>query len=214
MWNKRLQERLNAKGWTAAELARQSGLPYDNVMKYLKGRVAAPRGDAMEKLACALGTTSAWLSHGIDATAGIPSNVVSNATITFVKVVTMRDVASTGGDVAAVAGLPEKTVALATVSEKSFGVLIEDNAMSPLINPGDVAIIDPTQPPIPGKYVLALLGSRQPLRAVVRRYRPADADQTADLSLLAENSDFPIERISSDRPGRIVGRVMHIIKQL
>lgn len=60
-WVTRLNERFAATGWSKSRLAKESGVPYDNVLKYLAGSVAQPRGDQLEKLAAALGTTEAYL---------------------------------------------------------------------------------------------------------------------------------------------------------
>lgn len=60
-WHERLSERFEATGWGKAELARRSGVDYNSVLKYLAGQVKQPRGDIMEKLAKALGTTEAAL---------------------------------------------------------------------------------------------------------------------------------------------------------
>lgn len=48
------------KGWTQAELARQSGLPRDSVSTYIRGLVM-PTGESLEKLAAALDVKSEHL---------------------------------------------------------------------------------------------------------------------------------------------------------
>ena len=65
-WNKRLLDSLELKGWTKAELQRRSGVPYDNILKYLAGKVDQPRGDILAKLAEALEVDALWLEKGVD----------------------------------------------------------------------------------------------------------------------------------------------------
>lgn len=64
-WASRLQETFAGTGWSKVELARRSGVPYDNVNKYLAGKVDKPRGDTLTALAKALGVEPLWLEKGI-----------------------------------------------------------------------------------------------------------------------------------------------------
>ncbi|WMT85599.1 helix-turn-helix domain-containing protein [Pelagibacterium sp. 26DY04] len=66
-WFERLQARMDELGWSKAELSRRSGVPYDSVNKYLRGNIEQPRGDAIDRLAGAIGKTVLWLRDGIDA---------------------------------------------------------------------------------------------------------------------------------------------------
>lgn len=65
-WITRLQNKFNDTGWTKAELARRSNVPYDNVNKYLAGKVDKPRGETLTALARALDVSVLWLEKGID----------------------------------------------------------------------------------------------------------------------------------------------------
>lgn len=64
-WDQRLSDALRAKGWSKTELARRSGVAYDNVLKYVSGKVDQPRGDTLDKLADALDVERLWLSEGL-----------------------------------------------------------------------------------------------------------------------------------------------------
>lgn len=64
MWWTRIEQEMNRRGWTAAQLARESGVPVESLYKYLKGNVANPRGDAIEKLAEALDLDPVWVRTG------------------------------------------------------------------------------------------------------------------------------------------------------
>lgn len=63
-WHERLERKRLEKGISGAELGRLSGIKYDNVMKYLRGKVERPRGDTLSRLAGALGTTEKFLLYG------------------------------------------------------------------------------------------------------------------------------------------------------
>lgn len=71
-WSDRLSEEMQALGWNKAELARRSGIPYDSINKYLRGDIDQPRGDAMERLAKAIGRDVLWLRDGIE-TGAVPA---------------------------------------------------------------------------------------------------------------------------------------------
>ena len=63
-WGERLKTATDEKGWTAAELSRRSGVPIENIKKYMQGSVDNPRGNVIAKLAAALDKPAVWLSHG------------------------------------------------------------------------------------------------------------------------------------------------------
>lgn len=65
-WKQRLNEVFLETGWSKAELARRSGVSYDNVIKYTSGLVDQPRGDTLKRLADALGVDVLWLEKGLD----------------------------------------------------------------------------------------------------------------------------------------------------
>lgn len=75
-WWERLQQRADELGWSKAELGRRAHVSYDNINKYLRGDVAQPRGDAIDKLAAAIGKPALWLRDGIDV--GSPAELVAN----------------------------------------------------------------------------------------------------------------------------------------
>lgn len=72
-WDQRLREAFEEKGWKKAELARRSGVSYDNINKYLAGQVKQPRGDIMDKLARALNLDPLYLARGVDPATGSTS---------------------------------------------------------------------------------------------------------------------------------------------
>jgi len=67
-WATRLRQKFAATGWSKVKLAKEAGVSYDSVLKYLDGKVEQPRGDILDRLAKAVGTTAIWLEHGLDDT--------------------------------------------------------------------------------------------------------------------------------------------------
>ena len=75
-WHDRLRQIAEAKKLSMADLSRLSGVPYDSVNKYMRGDIDKPRGDALEKLARALGTTRLFLQEGLTDAKLLPSTPV------------------------------------------------------------------------------------------------------------------------------------------
>ena len=69
----RLQEALDMRGMTAAELAVISGIQKSSLSRYLKG-TNIPRGNAIAKMAAALDVTPSWLL-GYDSPLKVSINV-------------------------------------------------------------------------------------------------------------------------------------------
>lgn len=63
-WNERLKRIVEDQDISMAELHRRSGVPYDSINKYLRGDVDNPRGNALARLAEAVGTTETFLRTG------------------------------------------------------------------------------------------------------------------------------------------------------
>ena len=64
-WADRLRAGFERSGWSKMELHRRSGVSYDNIAKYLDGKVEKPRGDQIEQLARALDLDPIWVETGI-----------------------------------------------------------------------------------------------------------------------------------------------------
>lgn len=63
-WSERLRQAMTWKGWGASELARRTDIEPSLLYKYIHGRVAQPRGDALTRLATAMGVNEQWLRDG------------------------------------------------------------------------------------------------------------------------------------------------------
>lgn len=61
-WSRRLQQECDARGWGPSELSRAvPGLSHDSAKKYLRGKVAQPRGNKLPAIAAAMGLRLQWL---------------------------------------------------------------------------------------------------------------------------------------------------------
>lgn len=63
-WSDRAKARMEALGLSAADLSKTAEVPYDQVLKQLKGLVDNPRGETMKRLAEALQMTEKELRFG------------------------------------------------------------------------------------------------------------------------------------------------------
>ncbi|MBZ7923131.1 helix-turn-helix domain-containing protein [Ensifer adhaerens] len=95
-WWKRLDERRKELGWNKAELSRRSGIPYDNINKYLRGDIDQPRGDVLETLAETVKRPLLWLRDGIDAAQSeltlVPGRMVAAPVVGRVEAGAFREV--------------------------------------------------------------------------------------------------------------------------
>lgn len=95
-WWKRLDERRKELGWNKAELSRRSGIPYDNINKYLRGDIEQPRGDVLDTLARTIKRPLLWLRDGIEVAQSeltlMPGRMVAAQVVGRVEAGTFREV--------------------------------------------------------------------------------------------------------------------------
>ena len=205
-WSKRLNRAIEAKGWKPADLMRVSGVSKELIYKYVHGKVDQPRLPVVTQIANTLGVSVAWLTHGDD----LPLERSSTVGLRRVPVLTLQQVASLGPrgrfiDAASGEFVPVPDDA----GPRSAGIRINDDAGHPVFQIGDIIIVDPDVAPVPGRYVLAIVGGV----AMVRRYRPTSAAPKAPVELVAEHRDFPTVLLTPDN-GYIVGRVVKRISDI
>lgn len=63
-WWQRVEAKRKERGWSKAELARRARISPTNMTKYLAGKVAQPRGDAIQRIAQALDVNTLSLLWG------------------------------------------------------------------------------------------------------------------------------------------------------
>lgn len=208
-WNERLALKMRELGWSMRELHRRSGVPYDSIKKYLDGAVAQPRGDIMGKLASAVGVTTLWLQHGLDVR---HDSTDTNLGVQRLPIVRLGEVAAVGLSQALTTALASgRTVpAINHMGPRVYAVLIEDDSNAPVLRPGDYVLCDPDAPPIPGKFVVASVGTQ----ALLRRYRETTvgASGKPTIELCPENPNFPT--VGGKAKVVILGRVTHHVRAL
>jgi SOS-response transcriptional repressor LexA len=96
-------------------------------------------------------------------------------------------------------------VRLEHASDRTIGVVVEEEDMMDAIGPGDHVFLAPELEPQPGDYVLAKLDDEE--KVVFRKYRPRQRDRGGVLivELAPLNEDHPTYVIDSKRSGRILG---------
>lgn len=211
-WHQRLQEALDRKGWKRPQLASASGVSIDKLNKYAQGRVAAPRGDTIQRLAAALDVSVHWLAYGVTGDgAGSGSQSENLLPLSRLPVVPLAQVAKYFNSRAGVA-LPEHWVEHIDVPRqygpRSIGVRADDDSMAPKIPRGAVVVCDPDASPEPGRYVVIL--NTRTNEAKIRRFRLLEAGK--DLcELIPENTDYPKSRVHLAKDGLMIGRVVWIM---
>lgn len=122
-WAARLQATFNKKGWTKAELARRANVSYDNVNKYLAGKVDKPRGQTLSALAHALGVDELWLEKGID-----QDNPI--------RMVHLKGYIGAGGHIEALETGPEEIEAPADSHPDTVAAQIRGDSQLPVLQDG------------------------------------------------------------------------------
>ncbi len=204
-WHIRLNQRLSELGWTKAELARRSDVSYERIIKYLHGDVDNPRGDVLEQIANAVGIPLKILLFGEDSKSNTQFQPVET---NFIPLISMDDLSNAAFGKSFkkfLADVEETTAVDISVSQDSFGVILNDNSMLPIFKPGDVVVCDPDMDVAPGDLVFAKLDELK--QVIFRRIRPKQADpKVGPVELAATNPDFPIVSIRSKKKGFVIGR--------
>ena len=100
------------------------------------------------------------------------------------------------------------------VSTDAFALVVESDSMAPEFLPGDRIVVDPSDTPKPGNYVVAKLDARD--QATFKKYRPRgyDAEGREVIELAPLNSDWPTLYIDAQNPGHIIGPVVEHRRKL
>lgn len=188
-WVDRLNLWLANSGWTVAEYARRAGISVDSVHKYLDGKVAQPRGNAMARLAAPFGKTEIQLRYGLDNTSGEAQIPLLTANEIGTLDPATRFVAREGRSVSVLSN---------NVGPNWFGVVVPDNACAPKIVKGAIAYCDPDVIVAPGDYVIARVPGVS--IGVCRRYRKTGGRDPTRFELHPENDDFPVYESTPEAP--------------
>lgn len=194
-WNQRLNEVFTQTGWSKAELSRRSGVPYDNVNKYLAGRVEKPRGNTLPLLARALNVDPLWLEHGVE------PELMDVPVLSMVSASNLRDQPGvTQADIdrwIRVADLPRGDWVALAVEGDSMNLIAPDGSII-LVNRADDVLID-------GRYYIFSVSHGA---ATFKRYR-RNPDR---LQPYSTNPDHPSIPVDGDL--YVFGRVRRVIHDL
>jgi SOS-response transcriptional repressor LexA len=94
------------------------------------------------------------------------------------------------------------------VGADTFALAVHGNSMEDTFHDGDKIIVDPDVSPQPGDFVVAKLDDLA--EATFKKYRPrgTDAEGQPMIDLVPLNEDWPVLKIDSRNPGRIIGTVI------
>jgi len=178
----RIRLRRKSLQLTQKQLAQQVKVSHVAISQWEKEETL-PRGENLLRLAEALGCTPAYLIDGD----GPVFSENSWAGLHQIPLLSQRDVAQWLNDASSVRHelLMHNDMAL---SQQSFAIRVEEQAMTPAILRGDVVIIDPSLAPQPGDCVLAM----QQQNALLRTWRQRGSeDGVMQFELAPVNINFP-----------------------
>lgn len=150
----RLKQIMFFKRIRQADIVERTGFQKSNVSRYVAGKTK-PNGEALAKLAAALGVSPEWLiGEGPDLT----RDELARMSLTYTQA-SARQV-NVLGDVAAGVPIPAQEDIVGSVyTEKDvFALRIKGDSMSPRIMDGDVVLVDQKACPEDGDVVIALVG--------------------------------------------------------
>ncbi|MCJ7926421.1 MAG: helix-turn-helix domain-containing protein [Pantoea vagans] len=196
----RIRLRRKSLQLTQKQLAQQVKVSHVAISQWEKEETL-PRGENLLRLAEALGCTPAYLIDGD----GPVFSENSWAGLHQIPLLSQRDVAQWLNDASSVRHelLMHNDMAL---SQQSFAIRVEEQAMTPAILRGDVVIIDPSLAPQPGDCVLAM----QQQNALLRTWRQRGSEEgVAQFELAPVNINFP-ELHSSRDSLKLIGTLVEL----
>lgn len=214
-WSDRLNAAMKERGWNKAELARRSGLSYDSVNKYLRGNIDQPRGDAMERLAKAVGKDLLWLRDGIDpgtapakvpGLVGIPDLAIFGGLGGGGLVEVMADEAGMPLDADQLRGywtFPEYMMAGFRNLRRIYAWEVRGDSMEPTLAGGSVVFVDMSQDRLPPDDIYAIdYGDG----LMVKRLKLVPRSDR--VSVISDNERYGVDELMRDEVhvyGRVVG---------
>ncbi|WP_336755498.1 helix-turn-helix domain-containing protein [Pantoea sp. USHLN298] len=196
----RIRHRRKNLGLTQKQLAEQVKVSHVAISQWEKEETL-PRGENLLRLSESLGCAPAYLIDGD----GPVFSESGFAGLHQIPLLNQRDVVPWLNDATSVKCdlLMHNDMAL---SQQSFALRVEEQAMTPAIRRNDVVIIDPAVSPLPGDSVLAL----QQNSALLRTYRQRSSESgVVQFELAPENIDFPL--LHSRRDGiKLAGTLVEL----
>ncbi len=98
------------------------------------------------------------------------------------------------------------------LGENTFALRVKDESMEPELKINDILIIDPSQEPNPGGFVVAQLEDSQAV--IVRRYKQLSAKKNHEYELVAINDAWANICVDSEVKSKLVGPVINLSRRL
>lgn len=196
-FSKRLKEAMRIRNMNQAELSQKSGISKSSLSEYLKGKYEAKQ-TGLFNLAKALDVNEVWLmgedvpmdrSYGRSKVTEIPViNLSTNEVIQKIPYIYRTDV---------------KDICI----ENIFAIYANDSSMAPLLDNGDIAIIQKQNSFISGRtYLLKIKKGYPIIRKVIQT--------TTDIELQAMNMwNYPTQTDLKNTDIEILGKVIKVENQ-
>jgi SOS-response transcriptional repressor LexA len=206
-WWERLGRRMQDQGLKAPEVAKRARVNVKSLYGYLQGLTPQPRGDAVKRLAQAVGLSEIALRHGND---------VGQVTVQLKRIPLLSmDKVGTLTPSKDPIDLWDGTAVVSApidVSEGSYGMMLRDDANGPDKPAGSIIICDPNAELVPGQWVVAVLTDEK--EAHFGRYRPASHGDKKRFTLVRDNDDYPDIEVGTKHKGFVLSRVVKHIRDL
>lgn len=98
------------------------------------------------------------------------------------------------------------------LGENAFALRMKDESMEPELKINDILIIDPSQEPNPGGFVVAQLEDSQAV--IVRRYKQLSAKKNHEYELAAINDAWANICVDSGVKSNLIGPVINLSRRL
>lgn len=145
-WADRAKSRMHAQGITQRALAAALSCTRGAVGHYLAGR-RMPSLQQLELLAAALEVSPAWLLYGIDTEVREGAAAYAGAA---------GDVPVMGNTAAGLHGGPTAWLHLPAAAAGCYAVTVADYSYTPRARPGELLLVDPRAPAVPGDEVFVV----------------------------------------------------------
>lgn len=167
-WVDRLKQATREKGWSLAELARQSGVSKDSVDKYAQGRVENPRGSTLAKLSKALEVPEVWLRFGNQIETKNTQRLFSERTLDILG-------GARGGVEGAFVdnGTPLGETMCPTILtdvKTAYAVYVVGDSMEPRYFNGELAFVNPEKPINRGNFVVVQYDKAGERQYIIKQY--------------------------------------------
>ncbi|SFN20252.1 SOS-response transcriptional repressor LexA (RecA-mediated autopeptidase) [Izhakiella capsodis] len=195
----RTKKRRTELDMTQAEVAKRAGISQQSIEAIENGKTLKPRN--LLALAAALECDARWLLLGGDV---VPDSSFIARRVPVLSYSQAATLINAGPIPAPLDG--DYLLTTSALSERSFALRIQGDAMEPEFREGDIVIIDANVYPVPGEFVAASNGS--PV-ATFKKYRPVGDGAKGEeaFELVPLNSDYPTYR-SWEKPVTLMGTMV------